>query len=547
MALANTAFEAQRAAQVEGRKAELARIAAYLASAHSADIRSPLVVTGAAGSGKSTVLAEAAKRAAVAYPGAALLTRYCGVTPGTGSLSELLTDLRQAIARAYGQPEPAALPNLEELVAAFSVEQATLVAPPKRPLLLIVDAIDQLSAQPQRTDWLPPRLAPGVCVVVSVLAERRELAILCDRLPAEQVLTLAPLGLDAGRAILRHLLDVAPRRTLSGEQEDAVLVAFAVQGLPLYLRLAASEACRWRSFDPPQLGMAPLPETTEGLLEARLARLEAPGRHGQALVAHALGDLAAASFGLAEDELLDLLARDPTVRATLHELSPHSPPIDEQLPLPVALWARLHAEVEALLTEREMDGVRLASFYHQQLRAAVEARYLAGSAADAYHQALVGYFAEQPWQLGPRTWNWRKIRELLLQQEATGDRAGAEQTLSALVGTLQQAASDMDDHEGITTVDSIIAAVQDRIITGGYWRLGMDMFTLQLAIAREVGDRAMEGTTLNNLGALANNLGRTEEAARYYEQALVIHEEIGAVDKARVVRENLAELRGDSV
>jgi hypothetical protein len=75
----------------------------------------------------------------------------------------------------------------------------------------------------------------------------------------------------------------------------------------------------------------------------------------------------------------------------------------------------------------------------------------------------------------------------------------------------------------------------------------MDMFTLQLAIAREVGDRAMEGTTLNNLGALANNLGRTEEAARYYEQALVIHEEIGAVDKARVVRENLAELRGDSV
>jgi tetratricopeptide (TPR) repeat protein len=66
-----------------------------------------------------------------------------------------------------------------------------------------------------------------------------------------------------------------------------------------------------------------------------------------------------------------------------------------------------------------------------------------------------------------------------------------------------------------------------------------------LAIRREVGDRAGEGTTLNNLGSLADALGRPEEAARYYEQALAIFDEIRAVDSARVVRENLAALRGD--
>ncbi len=48
-----------------------------------------------------------------------------------------------------------------------------------------------------------------------------------------------------------------------------------------------------------------------------------------------------------------------------------------------------------------------------------------------------------------------------------------------------------------------------------------------LAIRREVGDRAGEGATLNNLGALADDQGRAEEAARYYEQALAIRREVG--------------------
>jgi tetratricopeptide (TPR) repeat protein len=48
-----------------------------------------------------------------------------------------------------------------------------------------------------------------------------------------------------------------------------------------------------------------------------------------------------------------------------------------------------------------------------------------------------------------------------------------------------------------------------------------------LAIGREVGDRGMEGTTLNNLGAVNNALGKKEEALKYYEQALAIRREVG--------------------
>lgn len=161
----------------------------------------------------------------------------------------------------------------------------------------------------------------------------------------------------------------------------------------------------------------------------------------------ALGDLAASQFGLAEDELLDLLARDGDVRDALRRLSPSSPPVDERLPLPVALWAGLHAEIESLLSEREMDAVELITFYHRQLHAVVRARYLAGSElasppALARHQALATYFADQPWQLGPQVWNWRKLRELVTQQEQSGYWDRAEQTLADLASELERAAAE---------------------------------------------------------------------------------------------------------
>ncbi|HAZ49105.1 MAG TPA: hypothetical protein DCZ55_32825, partial [Cyanobacteria bacterium UBA11371] len=51
-----------------------------------------------------------------------------------------------------------------------------------------------------------------------------------------------------------------------------------------------------------------------------------------------------------------------------------------------------------------------------------------------------------------------------------------------------------------------------------------------LAIVREVGYRAMEGTTLNNIGAVYGSLGQYPKALEFFQQALAIRREIG--DKA---------------
>ena len=54
-------------------------------------------------------------------------------------------------------------------------------------------------------------------------------------------------------------------------------------------------------------------------------RLKREGNHGEALVAHALGYLAASRYGLAEDELLDLLSRDLQVYEWFLRRSFHVP------------------------------------------------------------------------------------------------------------------------------------------------------------------------------------------------------------------------------
>lgn len=529
--LANAVFEEKLTIPVMGRDAELAHVEGYLSGKYGAGL--PLIVTGAAGSGKSALLVEACRDIRRRLPSAALITRYIGITPGASTLVEALNSVRAEVARSYGHPESSSILDDETLVSTLASELATIEVPPQRPLLLVIDALDQLDAAAVRIDWLPLRLAPGVRVVISVLTERRELTTLRARLPDEQVLTLGPLDMTAGRILLKCLLELSPPRALTSQQEAAALAAFSIQGLPLYLRLVASVARGWRSFDFPHIAATPLPTTTDDLIEATIARLEAPGRDGRELVERALGNLAASQFGLAEDELLELLARDADVREALHRLSPSSPPIDEHLPLPVALWAGLHAEIEPLLSEREMDGVELITFYHRQLRTVVQARYRAGAKTPPEverHQELAAYFATQPWQFGQLVWNWRKLRELVTQQEQAGHWDSAERTLADLASELEQTVAGNSLLSSGETVDAsdiepLLVLLRDRLSTGSHWRLGQRFYQVLLAIAQKEGDRSTEGSCLNNLGILANYQG--QGATEYHEQALAIARDLG--------------------
>ena len=101
------------------------------------------------------------------------------------------------------------------------------------------------------------------------------------------------------------------RRTLQERQRKAILETFQVEGSPLWLRAATEESARLASWQP-----APtFTPTTQGLLRQVLNRLCRKEEHGAVLVERALGYLACARRGLAEDEILDILSADPKVMA----------------------------------------------------------------------------------------------------------------------------------------------------------------------------------------------------------------------------------------
>ena len=418
---AHEAFGDKRAEHFLGRVAPLAMITDYLAGESS----HPLAVCGEGGSGKSALLAQAARAARAAHPQAVVVERFIGATPASLDIRLLLDSLCREISRPYGARDddlPVEFRKLEE-----EFHRRLGLATPDNPLILIMDALDQLSdaEQARRLYWLPETLPSYVRLLVSAIPEEIR-TILEKKLPAGQVMELTPMTTEEGGELLDCWLWEA-RRTLQPHQWEEVLSKFAGNGLPLYLKLAFEEARQWRSYDPP--GQTRLSPDIPGVIRDLFRRLSEEANHGKMLVSHSLGYLAAGKNGLTEDELLEVLSRDEKVMKNFRDRSPKSPEVDM---LPVAVWSRLHFDLEPYLTERQADGAALLAFYHRQLKEVGKKDFLSGPEKPTRHATLAAYFDQQPLyrvkgqQESP---NVRKVSELPYQQ-ACGELWGeVEKTL----------------------------------------------------------------------------------------------------------------------
>ncbi len=437
---AQAAFARERSVSFTGRGDLLGKIAAHLRQRTAG----ALAIWGQPGAGKSALLAQAFLLAQDSLPqNAVLAARFVGASPESTTPRALVTSLCRQLARAYDaeEKEPPAADG--ELAAFFEAHLA--LASSAKPLILFIDALDQL---PGDLSWLPARLPAGVHLALSTLAGAPR-ARLADRLPGAVFHELHPLAQGEAADLLESWLDDLAGRNLQKDQKTVVLQ----NTTPLYLRLAFEAARRWHSYDP----VPSLPDTVDGLIGALFDQLSAEDQHGGPLVARALGYLAAAKNGLAEDELLDLLSRDLLVYSWFLRSLFHIPPdlldwvqnsqgvsADEaerwlrnlirhkldlelflevllaknpDLRLPVVLWSRLYADLAPYLAVRQRDGARLLTFYHPtSFGKAVRARYLDGEDKLARHQTLAAYFAAQPLDLQAGGDNLRKLSELPFQQ-----------------------------------------------------------------------------------------------------------------------------------
>jgi len=377
----------------------------------------PLVLYGASGCGKSAVMAQASELTGAALPHAVVVRRFIGVTPESSSGLTLLRSLCEQIGEAYR--------TAGELPADFNgvvrvFRERLGLATSESPLVVFVDALDQFRKDDPACslDWLSGTLPPHCRIVVSTTervpalneCERRELGSLAEA--------------DAATA-LDHWLTEAHRQ-LQSAQRRHLLGAYSRCGLALYLKLAFEEARGWASYQTAE--QCPLGEGVEGVIDALLNRLSLETNHGPLLVSRGLGYLAAARYGLTEDEMLGVLSADGEVWRDFEHRAHHTPPEHR---LPVIVWSRLFLDLEPYLAERSVPGGTVASFYHRQLAEQVATRFLAGDAGHLRHRSLAAYFAGRT--------NWldeqqtrpdvRRAAEMPYQQRAGGLWTEAEATL----------------------------------------------------------------------------------------------------------------------
>ena len=136
---AHQAFGEARRRHFVGREQILGQIDGYLFSQN----RSPLVIHGQPGSGKSALLARAVRKAQEAFPGANIITRFIGATPASSNGRSLLLGLCQQVTRLYGGDESTLPQDYRDLVQEFPRRLA--LAQPEVPLVIFLDALDQLA------------------------------------------------------------------------------------------------------------------------------------------------------------------------------------------------------------------------------------------------------------------------------------------------------------------------------------------------------------------------------------------------------------------
>lgn len=410
-AFAHQAFGQERARVFIGRQDLLRRIQDYVAGRD----QSPLVLHGLSGSGKSALMAKATEQqSAVRSPQAVLVVRYIGATPESRDIRSLLKGLCEEIVRHYDVDASRIPEEYSKLEVEFQRRLALATA--EKPLVLFLDALDQLSETDlgRSLTWLPVNLPEHVKLVVSVLQIpspestdqtqqpgstdiltmlRQKIAGEAVHLPEKESLYIevVPMSASEGAKLLATWL-AESHRTLQTKQRLDVMTKFNCCPYPLYLKLAFEEVRLWKSW----VAQASLPVNLSpdisGILSDMFTRLEADRNHGRLLVSHAVGYLATSRHGLSEDELLDVLSADKEVMADFQKRFPKSPRVDR---LPIVVWARLFADLEPYMTQRQAYGTMMLTFYHRQVGEVAVTRYLPEREKPRFHDALADFFEDR--------------------------------------------------------------------------------------------------------------------------------------------------------
>jgi len=388
------AYARERRAQYIGGQPYIDQLDAWMSDADA----KPILITGASGGGKSTLIANWVHAWREAHPKDIVFEHYLGASPDSAEPILVMRRLWDYLNRVTGEAVdlPSGDAKLMDLSAGLAQRLAqanAFVAHQGGQILLVLDGLDKLSAE-LNLRWLPQ--LPSIKLLASSLEGEAKIAALGSGWTA---LTVEPLRPEERRDFITDTLKMWGRNLLPAQIEEILM--HPQSGNPLFLKTVLGELRVAATF-------ARLEQTLDDYLTARdlpdlfalmLERLEEDCEPG--LVEKALPLIWASRAGLEEAEILAIIGATPLA------------------------WASLRNGLGDGL--RDQQG-RLA-FSHDYLNQAVASRYLANddSKRDA-HLTIAGQFEKHHVDA-------RQAEELPFQLRAAG-RFGDEKAWGRLEALL---------------------------------------------------------------------------------------------------------------
>ncbi|EDO47107.1 predicted protein, partial [Nematostella vectensis] len=319
-----------------------------------------VVLYGESGCGKTSLMAKIATQVKD-WPeedGVITVCRFIGTSPDSSSIRPLIRSICLQLCKATGQVT-ADIPEVRMKALVEYFPECLEKASENQKVVLVLDSLDQLSVDDsgRQMEWLPRSLPYNVYVIMSTLPgeQYQVLPNLRVRYNPQTLMEVPQIPMSEAGLILDNWLKAA-NRALQPAQRNEVMISFKECPLPLYLKLAFDESCRWKSYTPMQ--DADLAPNITDIIRALFDRVERI--HGKTLVSHSLGYITASKNGLTEPELEDLLSLDDDVLNDVYQY--WTPPIRR---LPPLLWIRIRADIKDYLIDRGADGTRVIYWYHR--------------------------------------------------------------------------------------------------------------------------------------------------------------------------------------
>ncbi|XP_064629347.1 NACHT and WD repeat domain-containing protein 2-like [Lineus longissimus] len=352
-----------------GRMDLLQKIQEYINN----DNRLPLVIHGACGNGKTSLVAKAFS----------MTPSWCKTVPDvivrfashfSGCVKEILHSILEQLAFLSCAEDTVAPENHSELCQMFVRE---LSVDAKRPLIVYIDGLDTLTgSSARRLEWLPPKLGKNVKLVLSTSPENNAvLNALMHRLGVDKNYIEVPKftskeAMDAMRFYL-----IKHGRTVTNHQEFVLADALKDGTSPLFMKMVYNIVSTWHSFT--KVDSNRLPTSLKMAIDRIFENLEE--KYETKVIEHVIGTIATSNGGLGETELEDVLSLDDDLLNMTHQ---HRLPVVRRIQQSVL--ASIYDDAALLFMTKHVDSTHIVCWSHAAYGQIARERYLKHETLNTY-------------------------------------------------------------------------------------------------------------------------------------------------------------------